>query len=339
MDVNSVVVNRGVLLAGMPDELLFESGWFKSFGDLVLQFLRTQNKGGAAAITSDLQLFKLLHSNSKAVTPEKFKALSLKYAPELESTWIDSETPDEKETLGAWWLLEIVLNIFLSKQPALQFEKLNDFLADEKKAVAVYLQQKDSRSVLPHIEKRIGGDWESSAEFEIRKILLWLAFFERFLRVTTEGFDKRFPEPAMMKMFLPVAENNKLILSNERYVSAIKQKWVGTEGSWVSFYEKITEAKCTFYSKEGDDPKAAVEKSVKRIRAGRTRLNRKNYSSNFRILDTELRQASMQPVELIALLCEVMTKKQMAMLKDNCTPVAIEKMFAVYPGIYEQFTD
>ena len=47
----------------------------------------------------------------------------------------------------------------------------------------------------------------------------------------------------------------------------------------------------------------------------------------------------MQPVELIALLCEVMTKKQMAMLKDNCTPVAIEKIFAVYPRIYEQFTD
>ena len=113
MDVNSVA-NRGVLLADMPDELLFKTGWFESFSDLAMQFLRTQNKGGAAAITSDLQLFKLLHSNSKAVTPEKFKALSLKYAPELESTWIDSEMPNEKETLGAWWLLEIVLNVFLS---------------------------------------------------------------------------------------------------------------------------------------------------------------------------------------------------------------------------------
>lgn len=46
-------------------------------------------------------------------------------------------------------------------------------------------------------------------------------------------------------------------------VSAIKQKCVGTKGSWGSFYEKITEAKCTFYSKEGDDPTAAVEKSLK----------------------------------------------------------------------------
>lgn len=338
MDVNSVA-NRGVLLAGMADELLFESGWFESFSDLVMQFLRTQNKDGAAAITSDLQLFKKLRSNPKAVTPEKFKALSLKCAPELESTWIDSETPDEKETLGAWWLLEIVLNIFLSKQPELQFEKLNEFLADEKKALEVYLQQKDSSSVLPHIEKWIGGDWESSTEFETRKILVWLAFFEKFLRVTTEGFDERFPEPGMMKMFLPVAENNELMLSNERYVSAIKQKWVGTEGSWVSFYEKITEAKCTFYSKEGDDPKAAVEKSVKRIRAGRTRLNRKNYANNFRVLDTELRQAPIQPVELIAIFCEVMTKKQVAMLNDTGTPTDIEKVFAVYPRIYEQFTD
>ena len=190
---------------------------------------------------------------------------------------------------------------------------------------------------MPHIEKRIGGDWESSAEFETRKILLWLAFFEKFLRVTSEGFDERFPEPGMMKMFLPVAENNKLILSNERYIAAIKQKWVGTEGSWVSFYEKITEAKCTFYSKEGDDPKAAVEKSLKRIRTAKTRLNRKNYSSNFRVLDTELRQASMQSVELIALFCEVMTKKQMAMRKDNCMPVDIEKMFSVYPRVYERF--
>lgn len=338
MDVNSVA-NRGVLLARMPDELLFESGWFESFGDLVMQFLRTQNKNSAAAITSDLQLFKLLHSNRESVTSEKFKTLSSKYAPELESTWIDSETPDEKESLGAWWLLEITLNIFLLHQPKLQFEKLNEFLADEKKAVAVYLQEKDSRSVLSHIEKWIGGDWKSSAEFETREILLRLAFFEKFFRATTEGFDKRFPEPAMMKMFLPVAENNKLILSNERYVSAIKQKWVGTEGSWVSFYEKIAEAKCNFYSKEGDDPKAAVEKSVKRIRAGKTRLNRKNYASNFRVLDTELRQAPMQPVELIALFCEVMTKKQTVMLKDNCTPANIEKMFAVYPRIYEQFTD
>ena len=337
MDVNSVA-NRGVLLADMPDELLFKTGWFESFSDLAMQFLRTQNKDGAAAITSDLQLFKKLRSNPKAVTPKKFKALSLKYAPELESTWIDSETPDEKETLGAWWLLEIVLNIFLSKQPALQFEKLNDFLADEKKAVAVYLQQKNSRSVLSHIEKWIGGDWESSAEFETRKILVWLAFFEKFLRLTTEGFDERFPKPAMMKMFLPVVENNKLILSNERYVAAIKQKWVGTEGSWVSFYEKITEAKCTFYSNEGEDPKAAVEKSLKRIRTGKTRLNRKNYESNFRVLDTKLRQAPVQPVELIALLCEVMTKKQTAMLKDNGTPTDIEKVFAVYPRIYEQFT-
>ncbi|MGM7448400.1 hypothetical protein ACP7H9_07785 [Idiomarina sp. ST20R2A10] len=304
----------------------------------MMQFLRTQNESNAAAITSDLQLFKLLSSNRESVTSEKFKTLSLKYAPELESTWIDSETPDEKETSGAWWLLEIVLNIFLSKQPELQFEKLNEFLADEKKAVAVYLQQKDSRSVLPHIEKWIGDDWGSNAEFEIRKILLWLAFFEKFLRVTTEGFDDRFPEQGMMKMFLPVVENNKLILSNERYVSAIKQKWVGTEGSWVSFYEKITEAKCTFYSNEGEDPKAAVEKSLKRIRTGKTRLNRKNYESNFRVLDTKLRQAPMQPVELIALLCEVMTKKQAAMLKDNGTPTDIEKVFAVYPRIYEQFT-
>ena len=338
MDVNSVV-NRGVLLVGMPDELLFKSGWFKSFSDLVLQFLRTQNKGGAAAITSDLQLFKELRSNPEAVTPEKLKALSLKYAPELESTWIDSETPDEKETSGAWWLLEIVLNVFLSRQPDLQFEKLNEFLADEKVAVAVYLQQKDSLSVLSHTEKWIGGDWESSAEFETRKILLWLAFFEKFIRVTTAGFDERFPEPAMMKMFLPVAENNKLILSNERYVAAIKQKCVGTEGSWGSFYEKITEAKCTFYSKEGDDPKAAVEKLVKRIRAGKTRLNRKNYESNFRVLDTGLRQAPMQPVELIAIFCEVMTKKQVAMLNDTGTPTDIEKVFAVYPRIYQQFTD
>jgi len=338
MDVNSVA-NRGVLLVGMPDELLFKSGWFKSFGDLVMQFLRTQNKDGAGAITSDLQLFKLLSPNRESVTSEKLKALSLKYAPELQNTWADSETPDEKESLGAWWLLEITLNIFLSKRPKLQFEKLNEFLADEKNAVAVYLQQKDSRSVLSYIEKWIGGDWESSAEFETRKILLWLAFFEKFLRVTTEGFDKRFPEPAMMKMFLPVVENNELILSNERYVSAIKQKSVGTEGSWVSFYEKITEAKCTFYSKEGDDPKAAVEKSVKRIRAGKTQLNRKNYASNFRVLDTELRQAPMQPVELIALFCEVMTKKQMAMQKDNCMPAAIEKMFSIYPTIYEQLTD
>ena len=338
MDVNSVV-NRGVLLVGMPDELLFKSGWFKSFSDLVLQFLRTQNKGGAAAITSDLQLFKELRSNPEAVTPEKLKALSLKYAPELESTWIDSETPDEKETSGAWWLLEIVLNVFLSRQPDLQFEKLNEFLADEKVSVAVYLQQKDSLSVLSHTEKWIGGDWESSAEFETRKILLWLAFFEKFIRVTTAGFDERFPEPAMMKMFLPVAENNKLILSNERYVAAIKQKCVGTEGSWGSFYEKITEAKCTFYSKEGDDPKAAVEKLVKRIRAGKTRLNRKNYESNFRVLDTGLRQAPMQPVELIAIFCEVMTKKQVAMLNDTGTPTDIEKVFAVYPRIYQQFTD
>ncbi|KPD20787.1 hypothetical protein [Idiomarina zobellii] len=338
MDINSVA-NRGVLLAGMAGELLFESGWFESFSDLVMQFLRTQNESNAAAITSDLQLFKLLSSNRESVTPEKFKTLSLKYAPELESTWIDSETPDKKETLGAWWLLEIVLNVFLSRQPDLQFEKLNEFLADEKVAVAVYLQQKDSLSVLSHIEKWIGGDWESSAEFETRKILLWLAFFEKFLRVTTAGFDERFPEPAMMKMFLPVAENNKLILSNERYVAAIKQKCVGTEESWGSFYEKITEAKCTFYSKEGDDPKAAVEKSVKRIRAGKTRLNRKNYESNFRVLDTELRQAPMQPVELVAIFCEVMTKKQVAMLNDNGTPTDIEKVFAVYPRIYEQFTD
>lgn len=234
--------------------------------------------------------------------------------------------------------LECKQPLFLSKQPELQFEKLNEFLADEKKAVAVYLQQKDLRSVLPHIEKWTGGDWGSSSEFETRKILVWLAFFEKFLRVTTEGFDERFPEPGMMKMFLPVAENNKLILSNERYVAAIKQKLVGIQGNWVSFYEKITEAKCTFYSKEGDDPKAAVEKSLKRIRTGKTRLNRKNYANNFRVLDTELRQAPMQPVELIALFCEVMTKKQMAMLKDNCTPVAIEKMFSVYPRIYERFT-
>src|SRR5690554_3251589 len=162
MEVNSVA-NRGVLLARMPDELLFKSGWFKTFSDAVMQFLRTENKEGTAVITSDLQLFKELRSNPEAVTPEKLKALSLKYAPELESTWIDSETPDEKEALGAWWLLKIVLNIFLSKQPALQFEKLNDFLADEKKAVAVYLQQKDSSSVLPHIEKWICDDWESSA--------------------------------------------------------------------------------------------------------------------------------------------------------------------------------
>ncbi|MGO1328140.1 MAG: hypothetical protein ACTHT9_00590 [Idiomarina loihiensis] len=338
MDVNSVA-NRGVLLARMPDELLFKSGWFESFSDLVMQFLRTQNKDSAAAITSDLQLFKELRSNPEAVTPEKLKALSLKYAPELESTWVDSETPDEKETLGAWWLLEIVLNKFLSKQPELQFEKLNEFLADEKKAVAVYLQQKDSRSVLPYIEKWIGGDWGSSAEFETRAMLVWLAFFEKFLRVTTEGFDERFPEPAMMKMLLPVVENNKLILSNERYVSAIKQKWVGTEGSWVSFYEKITEAKDSIYSSEGEDPKAAVEKAVKRIRAGKTRLNRKNYANNFRVLDTELRQAPMQPVELIAIFCEVMTKKQTAMLNDNGTPADIEKLFAVYPRIYEQFTD
>lgn len=294
MDVNSVA-NRGVLLARMPDELLFKSGWFESFSDLVMQFLRTQNKDGAAAITSDLQLFKELRSNPEAVTPEKLKALSLKYTPELQNSWINSETPDEKEILGAWWLLEVVLNLFLSKQPELQFE--------------------------------------------IRKILLWLAFFEKFLRVTTESFDERFPEPAMMKMFLPVAENNKLILSSERYISAIKQKWVGTGGSWVSFYEKVTEAKAAVYSSEGEDPKGAVEKSVKRIRAGKTRLNRKNYARNFRFLDTELRQAPMQPVELIALFCEVMTKKQTAMLKDNCTPANIEKMFAVYPRIYEQLTD
>ncbi|AVJ57056.1 hypothetical protein C5610_12640 [Idiomarina sp. OT37-5b] len=181
-----------------------------------MQFPRTQNKDGAAAITSDLQLFKELRSNPEAVTPEKMKALSLKYTPELQNSWINSETPDEKEILGAWWLLEVVLNLFLSKQPELQFE--------------------------------------------IRKILLWLAFFEKFLRVTTESFDERFPEQGMMKMFLPVVENNKLILSNERYVSAIKQKWVGTEGSWVSFYEKITEAKDSIYSSEGEDPKAAVEK-------------------------------------------------------------------------------
>ena len=338
MDVNSVVVNRGVLLAGMPDELLFKSGWFESFSDLVMQFLRTQNKDGAAAITSDLQLFKELRSNPEAVTPEKLKALSLKYAPELESTWIDSETPDEKESLGAWWLLEITLKIFLSKRPKLQFEKLNEFLVDEKKAVAVYLQQNDSSNVLPHIEKWIGGDWESSAEFEVRKILLWLAFFEKFLRVTTAGFDDRFPEPGMMKMFLPVAENNELILSNERYISAIKQKWVGTEGSWVSLYEKITEAKGSVYSSEGKDPQGAVEKLVKRIRAGKTRLNRKNYANNFRVLDTELRKAPMQPVELIALFCEVITKKQTAMLKDSCTPADIEKVFAVYSRIYDQFT-
>jgi hypothetical protein len=338
MDVNSVV-NRGVLLVGMPDELLFKSGWFKSFGDLVMQFLRTQNKDGAGAITSDLQLFKLLSPNRESVTSEKLKALSLKYAPELQNAWADSETPDEKETPGAWWLLEIVLNIFLSKQPELQFEKLNEFLADEKKAVEVYLQQKDSRSVLPYIEKWIGDDWGSNAEFETRKILLWLAFFENFLRATTEGFDKRFPEPGMMKMFLPVAENNQLILSNERYVSVIKQKWVGTEGSWVSFYEKITEAKGSVYSSEGKDLQGAVEKLVKRIRAGKTRLNRKNYASNFRVLDTELRKAPMQPVELIALFCEVMTKKQTEMLKDNCTPVDIEKVFAVYHRIYERFTD
>jgi len=47
----------------------------------------------------------------------------------------------------------------------------------------------------------------------------------------------------------------------------------------------------------------------------------------------------MQPVELIALFCEVMTKKQTEMLKDNCTPVDIEKVFAVYHRIYERFTD
>lgn len=88
----------------------------------------------------------------------------------------------------------------------------------------VYLQQKDSRSVLHHIEKWIGGDWESSAEFEVRKVLLWLAVFEKFLRVTSEGFDERFPESGMMKMFLPVAENNKLILSNERYGISDKTK-------------------------------------------------------------------------------------------------------------------
>lgn len=224
MDVNSVA-NRRV------------AGTY-GFSDLVMQFLRTQNKDGAAAITSDLQLFKELRSNPEAVTPEKFKTLSLKYAPELESTWIDSETPDKKETSGAWWLLENVLNIFLSKQPALQFEKLNDFLADEKKAVAVYLQQKDSRSVLSHIEKWISDDWESSAEFETRKILLWLAFFEKFLRVTTEGFDERFPEPAMMKMLLPVVENNKLILSNERYVSAIKQNGLALKSVGFRFTKK-----------------------------------------------------------------------------------------------------
>ncbi|WP_322406333.1 hypothetical protein U0358_11225 [Idiomarina sp. PL1-037] len=338
MDVNSVA-NRGVLLAGMPDELLFESGWFESFSDLVMQFLRTQNKDGAGGITSDRQLFKELRSNPEAVTPEKFKALSLKYAPELQNTWSDFEMPDEKDGLGAWLLLEIVLNIFLSKQPKLQFEKLNEFLAEEKQAVAVYLQQKDSRSVLPYIEKWIGGNWGGSTEFETRKILVWLAFFEKFLRVTTEGFDERFPEPGMMKTFLPVAENNELIWSNERYVSAIKQKWVGTEGSWVSFYEKITEARDSVYSSEGKDPKAAVEKAVKRIRAGKTRLNRANYASSFRVLDTEFRQVPMQPVELIPLFCEVMTKKQMAMLKDSCTPADIEKVFAVYPRIYEQFTD
>ncbi|WP_290652942.1 hypothetical protein [Idiomarina sp.] len=47
----------------------------------------------------------------------------------------------------------------------------------------------------------------------------------------------------------------------------------------------------------------------------------------------------MQSVELIALFCEVMTKKQVAMLNDNGTPTDIEKVFAVYSRIYEQFTD
>lgn len=84
----------------------------------------------------------------------------------------------------------------------------------------------------------LGGDWESSAEFETRKILLWLAFFEKFLRVTTEGFDERFPEPAMMKMLLPVVENNKLILSNERYVSAIKQNGLALKSVGFRFTKK-----------------------------------------------------------------------------------------------------
>jgi len=340
MDVNSAA-NRGVLLANMPEQLLFASGWFKSLSDLVMQFLRSQTDDDCEAITADLQLFKLLRAHPETITPEKVKALSLKYAPQLKNNWVDSKVPDEKEmkAIGAWWLLKIALDVFLSKKSDLQFERLNEFLADEKKAVEVCRQQQNTDNIGPYIAKWIGEGWENSIEFEVRKILLWLAFYEKFIRATTDGFEQRFSELAMMKMFLPVAENDKLVLSNERYVSAIKQKQVGAEASWGSFYEKIAEARNTLNSGEVGDLNDAVERAIKRIRAGETPLSRANYVRNLRVLDTELRQVPLQPVELIALFCEVMTQKQTMMRKNGFPAKYIEKVFSVYPMIYERFTD
>jgi len=330
-------VDRGLVFNQLVNLLLYQTEWFESFSDVVLNTARTAAPS-PERVTPDLQLFKKIRAGHTNDIDHFFKLL-YKYAPSLES-WLgkpeETEVPDD---VGGWWLISkiFVLASIGSEDGNDKFwVKLSELCNEEKAILNVSSEEQQSTEI-----NRLGAKWldmerlwekQDGPCYVVRMVLIWLAIYEHILRHVTYGFEELNPEPAHFSKLLPQVEKGKLTLSNARFCEAFKEKWLtGAPKSWSTLYKKIAEA-------QGTDSVEKIKKAVEEIRSGKRNLLWTTYRDNFRVLVPEFSGKAIHETEVIVLFCQLMTKIQLELLERGLAPSEVEELFNYYPTAYKKFS-
>lgn len=330
--------NQGVIFNHLPQALFFETGWFNSFSDLAMHWIRI-NARNPVTITGDKHLFKQLRKGELS-TPDEFLYQINRLVTDTAAAELKAPSAPVSEGLGTWWLVSLLVEQLSqsNEMPDHAFWlKLSALFDDEKGVIG-----QNSISDFERKRTNILASWLDIDNFDsdrdgevytVRIVLIWLSIYEHLLRLCVTGFEEHCKEPAYFAKFMPrvSAKGQKLAFSNTLFCDAFKSRYFSTSRTWTDFYDAVAKA-------SGDPSRAeSVKKAVQEIRRGKRELLWSNYQSNFRILRGLTSENNFDLTEIIVLFCQLMTKLQKELLQRGFSFAEIETLFSFYPVAYDKF--